>query len=82
MSITRKEKNMIKATISNTTKRNAFAKLGAKKIASSTCTSKQNIRGLTLNNYKVIGSGMCTLQNNKNQTLDNIIAFNKTNKVA
>lgn len=82
MSITRKEQSMIKATISNNTKRNAFAKLGAKKIAGGTCVSKPSIRGLTLDNYKLIGSGTYSLQNNKKQTFDNVIIFNKPKEVA
>ena len=73
---------MIKATISNTTKRNAFAKLGAKKIVRGNCVLKTNLRGLTLDNYKIIGSGKCTVQNNKNQILDNVIAFSKPKEVA
>lgn len=82
MSITRKEQSMIKATISNETKRNAFAKLKAKKIAGGFCASKQNIRGLTLDKYKHLGGGTLSLQNNKNQTLENVIIFTKPKEVA
>ena len=81
VSITRKEQRMIKATISNKTQRNAFAKLGAKKIAGGTCTYKQNIRGLTLDKYKHLGGNTCTLQNNKNN-LENVIIFSQTKEVA
>ena len=44
MSIIRKETNMIKATISNETKRNAFAKAGGRKIAGGICVSKAATR--------------------------------------
>ena len=41
---------MIKATISN--ERDAFAKKGCRKIASSTCSTKKVTRGLIIENYK------------------------------
>ena len=67
---------MIKATISNETKRNAFAKNNAKRIARSQCSLKPVTRGgLILNNYKVIASGTCYLQNVQNK--DNVILFAK-----
>jgi hypothetical protein len=66
---------MIKATISNETKRTAFAKANAKRIARSKCSLKPTLRGVVLNNYKLIASGKCTLQ--KINTLDNVIQFAK-----
>jgi hypothetical protein len=73
---------MIKATISNETKRNAFAKLGAKKIAGGTCAYKPSIRGLTLDKYKSLGSSICTLQKNNDKNLENIIIFSHPKEVA
>lgn len=73
---------MIKATISNETKRNTFAKLGTKKIASGACASKPNVRGLTLDKYKSLGSSTCTLQMNKNKNLETMIIFNQPKEVA
>ena len=52
MSIIRKETNMIKATISNETKRNAFAKAGGRKIAGGICVSKAAVRGLVISKKK------------------------------
>jgi len=76
MSIIRKEQSMIKATISNETKRNTFAKANAKRVARSKCSLKPVLRGgLVLNNYKLIASGTCTLQ--KINTMDNVILFTK-----
>lgn len=72
---------MIKATISNTTKREAFAKAGGRKIAGGVCSAKTTVRGLVLNNYKIIASGTCVEQENKFD-LNNIIAFNKQKEVA
>ena len=72
---------MIKATISNTTKREAFAKAGGKKIAGGTCSQKTTVHGLILNNYKVIASGMCVEQKNSFD-LNNVIAFKKQRDVA
>ena len=64
---------MIKATISNEPKRTTFAKANAKRIARSKCTLKPTLRGVVLNDYKVIASGKCTLQ--KINTLDKVILF-------
>ncbi len=72
---------MIKATISNTTKREAFAKAGSRKIAGGTCTAKMTVRGLVLNNYKIIASGMCVEKENK-LDLNNIIALRNQKEVA
>ncbi len=72
---------MIKATISNTTKRETFAKAGGKKIAGGTCSTKTAVRGLVLNNYKIIASGTCTEQKNSFD-LNNVIAFKKQREVA
>lgn len=81
MSIIRKEISMIKATISNSTKRAAFAKAGGKKIAGGNCSTNATVRGLVLNNYKVIASGLCS-DKQKSFDLNNIIAFNKQKEVA
>ncbi len=72
---------MIKATISNTTKREAFAKAGGKKIAGGTCSTKTTVRGLVLNNYKIIASGMCAEHKNSFD-LNNVITFKKQREVA
>lgn len=72
---------MIKATISNQTKRNAFAKAGAKKIAGGHCETKVCVRGLVLNNYKVIASGMCS-DKQKNNDFGKVILFSKQKEVA
>lgn len=65
---------MIKATISNETKRQTFAKANAKRIARSKCDLKPVLRGgLVLSNYKLIASGKCELQ--KINTIDNVILF-------
>lgn len=66
---------MIKATISNEPKRVAFAKANPKRIARSKCDLQPALRGVVLNNYKVIASGRCTLQ--KINTMDNVILFTK-----
>lgn len=72
---------MIKATISNITKREAFARTGGKKIAGGTCSQKAIVRGLVLNNYKIIASGTCVEQKNSFD-LNNVIAFKKQREVA
>lgn len=72
---------MIKATISNITKREAFARAGGKKIAGGTCSQKAIVRGLVLNNYKIIASGTCVEQKNRFD-LNNVIAFKKQREVA
>ncbi|MCM1323097.1 MAG: hypothetical protein NC218_02835 [Acetobacter sp.] len=72
---------MIKATISNETKRNAFAKTNNKKIASAICSTKCVARGVVLNNYKIIASGVCADMKNE-FNLNNIIAFKKQKEVA
>lgn len=81
MSIIRKEPSMIKATISNTTKRNTFAKKGGHKIAGSFCQSKPIVRGIVLNKYKLLGSGTCS-EMQLNQTKDNVFLFQKEKEVA
>lgn len=81
MSIIRKEQSMIKATISNTTKRNAFAKAGGRRIARGTCQESPIVRGsIVLKNYKLLGSGTCTEMqlNPKN----NVFLFSKEKEVA
>jgi len=78
MSIIRKETSMIKATISNNTKRNAFAQTGVRKMVRGVGVSKPVFRGLVLNNYKIIASGTCHLQNVQNK--DNVIFFGKQNQ--
>lgn len=72
---------MIKATIRNTTKRETFAQAGGKKIAGGTCSTQTVVRGLVLNNYKIIASGTCVEQENKFD-LNNIIAFKNQKEVA
>ena len=62
MSIIRKETNMIKATISNETKRNAFAKAGGRKIAGGICVSKAAVRGLVISNYKTLATGIVPIK--------------------
>lgn len=72
---------MIKATISN--ERDAFAKKGCRKIASSTCSTKKVTRGLIIENYKHIATGFCVdrkITNNMNK--DNVIIFEKQKEVA
>lgn len=72
---------MIKATISNETKRNAFAKAGAKKIASGYCSTKPSFRGLVLEGYKTIASGVCS-DRAQDVDLGKVILFNKQKEVA
>ena len=81
MSIIRKEPSMIKATISNSTKRNAFAKAGGHRIARGTCQESPIVRGIVLKNYKLLGSGTCT-EMQLNQTKDNVFLFQKEKEVA
>ena len=72
---------MIKATISN--ERDAFAKKGCRKIASSTCSTKKVTRGLIIENYKHIATGFCVdrkITNNIHK--DNVIIFEKQKEVA
>ena len=77
----KKGKNMINTTISNETKRNAFAKANAKRIARGNASTKQTIRGLVLDNYKVLATGTCsTIKLNKE--LNNVLIFNKQREVA
>ena len=73
---------MIKATISNKTKRDAFASLGAKSIARGECTTNNVIKGLVLDGYEVLASGMCSDLKIKNKELDNVIIFTKQKEVA
>ena len=74
--------SMIKATISNDTKRNAFAKLGAEKIASGVCSTNKVVNGLVLEGYEVLASGVCSDIKIKNKELTNIIMFAKQRDVA
>lgn len=77
----KKGKNMIKATSINETKRNAFAKANAKRIARGTTSTKRTIRGLVLDNYKLLATGTCsTIKLNKE--LNNVFIFNKQKEVA
>ena len=83
MSIIRKEKiNMVKSTISKNTKREAFAKLGATKIATGVCGTKRVVNGLVLGSYTLLASGTCSDIKIKNNELDNVIIFTKQKKVA
>ena len=71
---------MIKATIKNETKRNAFAKAGAKKIAGGLCSTKKKLScGVILNQYKVIATGICSDREIKHE-LNNVLLFNKNQK--
>ncbi len=71
---------MIKATINNETKRNAFAKAGAKKIAGGLCSTKKKLScGVILNQYKVIATGICSDREIKHE-LNNVLLFNKNQK--
>ena len=72
---------MIKATINNNTKREAFAKKGGKKISGGTCATKQVVRGIVLDNYQIIASGTCSDRKNSFD-LNNVIAFKKQKEVA
>lgn len=72
---------MIKATINNETKRNAFAKAGGKKIASGICVSKAVVRGLVISNYKTLATGICSDKAIKHD-LNNVILFKKQKEVA
>jgi len=83
MSIIRKEKiSMIKTTIKNETKRNAFAKLDAKKIAGGVCTTNKVVNNLVLEGYTLLASGVCSDIKIKNNELDNVIVFTKHREVA
>jgi len=73
---------MIKATISNTTKREAFAKANARKIASGTCETKAAKRGLVLDTYKLLASGTCLERKVSTNELNNIVLFAKQKEVA
>ena len=82
MSIIRKETNMIKATIKNETKRNTFAKAGAKKIAGGFCATKQRLScGVILDQYKLIATGVCS-DREINHELNNVLLFKKQKEVA
>ncbi|MBR5154733.1 MAG: hypothetical protein IKW58_03315 [Alphaproteobacteria bacterium] len=73
---------MIKATISNETKRNAFAKLGAEKIASGVCSTNKVVNGLVLDGYELLASGVCSDIKINNNEQTNIIMFAKQKEVA
>ncbi len=73
---------MIKATIKNETKRNIFAKAGAKKIAGGFCSTKKRLScGVILDQYKVIATGTC-LDKEIKQDLSNVLLFKKQKEVA
>lgn len=72
---------MIKAIINNETKRTAFAKAGGKKITGGFCSTQTTFRGLVLNNYKVIASGVCFERKNI-LDINNVVAFKKQKEVA
>ena len=73
---------MINQTISNETKREAFAKLGAKKIAGGVCSTNKVVNGLVLGSYTLLASGTCSDIKIKNNELDNVIVFAKQKEVA
>lgn len=73
---------MIKATIKNETKRDAFAKVGAKKIAGGLCSTKKKLScGVILNQYKVIATGICSDREIKHD-VNNVLLFKKQKEVA
>lgn len=73
---------MIKATIKNETKRNTFAKSGAKKIAGGFCSTKKKLScGVILNQYKVIATGICSDREIKHD-VNNVLLFKKQKEVA
>ena len=74
--------SMVEATISKETKRNAFAKLGAERIASGVCSTNKVVNGLVLDGYKHLASGVCSDIKIKNNELTNIIMFAKQKEVA
>lgn len=81
MSIIRKETIMIKATISTTTGRNAFAKAGGKRIARAVCSDRKTVRGLVLDKYKLVASGVCSDKELVSE-VNNVILFKKQREVA
>ncbi len=73
---------MIKATIKNETKRNIFAKAGAKKIAGGFCSTKKSLScGVILDQYNLIAAGNCYDKEIK-QDLNNVLLFKKQKEVA
>lgn len=73
---------MIKATIKNETKRNIFAKAGAKKIAGGFCSTKKSLScGVILDQYNLIATGNCYDKEIK-QDLNNVLFFKKQKEVA
>lgn len=73
---------MIKATIKNETKRNIFAKAGAKKIAGGFCSTKKSLScGVILDQYKLIATGVCSDREIKHE-LNNVLLFKKQKEVA
>ena len=65
----------------NETKRNIFAKANPRKILSGVCKSKRTVRGVVLDNYKLIATGTC-YDKKLNNELNNVIIFNKQKEVA
>lgn len=80
MSIIRKETIMIKETI-NTTERNAFAKAGGKRIARNACSDRKAVRGLVLDRYRLVASGVCSNKELVSEA-NNVILFRKQREVA
>ena len=81
MSTIRKEKYIMIKSTTNETKRNLFAKANPKKIATGVCKSKRTVRGLVLDNYKLLATGTC-VDRKINNELNNVIVFNKQKEVA
>ena len=73
---------MVKSTISKKTTSEAFAKLGATKIATGACGTKRVVNGLVLGSYTHLATGTCSDIKIKNKELDNIIVFAKQKEVA
>ena len=73
---------MIKATISEENKRNTFTKPGAKSIARGSFSTNKKMRGLVLEDYEVLASGLCSYEKIKNNELNNLVVFAKQKEVA
>lgn len=71
---------MIKATIKET-KREIFARSGAKKIATGMSRTGKNVNGIILDHYKVIATGKC-LDKQIHAELNNVLMFKKQKEVA
>ena len=73
---------MVEATISNESKRSAFAKLGAEKIASGVCSTNKVVNGLVLSECSHLAGGICSDIKEKSKKLTNTIIFAKQKEIA